>query len=124
MNPELIPQLENCVTQIQSLRGSELLIIEQITRVPGNLNRHFCTQSVMLLELESVGITTSGAHLSLWGQIAGRQVGYQITVDLLSELQIQAEQIHFVESFGEQAERHSCIQLSQKHDGEGQLRGR
>lgn len=104
-----LSQLEAVLEQLNRCKGQLIQIQEHITRVPGNLNRHVSSQSVLVFELESVGITTSGAHLSLWGSLAGRQLSYQIASDRLNHIEIQTEQVYTIEELAPVCERHSYI---------------
>ena len=52
--------IEQVVSQLQSWQGAVLRIIEDIPRVPGSLDRHSTTRTVMVMELEQVTVAISG----------------------------------------------------------------
>jgi hypothetical protein len=109
LNRELIPQLEPLVERLGGWRGSLVEVVEQITRSPGTLDRHFTTTSTLVMRLEYVGIAFSGSSLMMLGKAIGRDVGYQATVDLLERLSPSTDEVVFVERFGTVAERHSTF---------------
>ncbi len=111
MNRELIPQLEPLVERLSEWRGSLVEVVEQLTRSPGTLDRHFTTYSSFVMRLEYVGIAFSGTSLMLAGKAFERNVGYQATCDLLERLSISPSEVVFVEWFGKVAERHSTFRL-------------
>ena len=84
-------------------------MVEQITRSPGTLDRHFTTTSTLILRLESVGIAFSGSSMMVLGRAFGRDVGYQATLDLLEGLSLGPAEVVFVERFGAVAERRSTF---------------
>jgi hypothetical protein len=119
LNRELIPQLEPLVERLNEWRGSLVEVVEQLTRSPGTLDRHFTTYSSLVMRLEYVGIAFSGSSLMLLGKALGRDVGYQATCDLLEQLSVARGEVIFVERFGKVAERHSTFRLLLEHqDGE------
>jgi hypothetical protein len=109
LNRDLIPQLEAFVERLTSWRGSLVKVVEQVTRSPGTLDRHFTTTSTQVIRLEFVGITFSGGTLMVQGKAFGRDVGHQATVDLLEHLSLGSDEVVFVERFGAAAERHSIF---------------
>jgi hypothetical protein len=111
LNLELIPQMDSVVQQLERWRGSLVEVIEQISRSPGTLDRHFTTRSSFVMRLEHVGITLSGTSLVLSGKASGRDAGYQATCDRLEELSIGSGEVLFVERFGNVVERHSTFRL-------------
>ncbi len=118
MNRERIPQIESLIETLNGWRGALVEVTEQITRSPGTLDRHFTTRSVLVMRLENVGIAFSGATLMLFGQVVGRNVEYQATLDLLEHLTVRPEEVVFVERFGRVAERHSTFRpLPEPQDG-------
>ena len=114
MNRELIPQMEPLVELLNEWRGALVEVIEQITRSPGTLDRHFTTYSSLVMRLECVSITFSGTSLVVLGKAFKRDVGYQATCDLLEELTMASSEVVFVERFGKTAERHSTFRLLAK----------
>jgi hypothetical protein len=119
LNRELIPQLEPLVARLSEWRGSRVEVVEQLTRSPGTLDRHFTTISTLVLRLEYVGIALSGGSLMVVGKAFGRDVGYQATLDRLERLSLGPEEVVFVEHFGSAAERHSTFRrLSEAEDAE------
>jgi hypothetical protein len=114
LNPELIPQLEPLIDRLNEWVGKLVEVIEQISRSPGTLDRHFTTRSSFVMRLESVGIAFSGATLMVLGKAFERDVAYQATCDLLEELSIGPEELVFVEKFGNVAERRSMFKLAGK----------
>ncbi len=111
MNRELIPQLELLVDRLNEWRGSLVEVIEQLTRRPGTLDRHFTTRSSFVMRLEHVGVAFSGTSLMLLGKAFERDVGYQATCDLLEQLSVADGEVVFVERFSKAAERHSTFKL-------------
>jgi hypothetical protein len=109
LNRELISQLEPLVERLSGWRGSLVEVVEQITRSPGTLDRHFTTSSTLVLRLEYVGIAFSGGSLMVLGKAFGRDVGYEATVDRLERLSLGPDEVVFVEQFGAIAERHSTF---------------
>src|SRR5262245_43495880 len=88
LNRELISQLEPLVERISEWKGQLVEVVEQITRSPGTLDRHFTTRSTLVMRLESVGIALSGTSLLVMGNAFEKNVGYQATCDLLEELSL------------------------------------
>jgi len=120
MNRELIPQLEPLVERLSEWRGSLVEVVEQLTRSPGTLDRHFTTTTTLVLRLEHVGIAFSGGSLLVLGRAFGRDVGYQAAVERLERLSLGPEEVVFVERFGAAAERHSTFRrLAEAPDAEG-----
>ncbi|HUE69950.1 MAG TPA: hypothetical protein VMP01_03595 [Pirellulaceae bacterium] len=111
MNRELIPKIELLVERLNEWRGSLVEVVEEISRSPGTLDRHFTTRASFVMRLEFAGIGFSGATLMLLGQAGDRDAGYQATCDLLEELSIERTEVVFVERFGKVAERHSTFRL-------------
>ncbi|AMV28250.1 hypothetical protein VT84_27855 [Gemmata sp. SH-PL17] len=111
MKRELLPQLESLVRRLYECRGSLVEVVEQITRFPGTLDRHFTTTSTLVMRLEFVGVTVSGASLMVLGRAFGRDVGYQATCDLLESLTVFPGEAVFVERFSKGVERHSTFRL-------------
>src|SRR5262245_11437978 len=81
VNRELIPQVGSLVKQLSSWRGSLVEVVEQVSRSPGTLDRHFTTTSQFVMRLKFVGITFSGTSLTLEGEAGGQPALYQATVD-------------------------------------------
>lgn|GEM_PF-4682298 len=120
MNRELFPQLAPLVECLSEWRGSLVEVVEELTRSPGNLDRHFTTTSTLVLRLEYVMIAFSGGSLMVLGKAFGRDVGYQATIDLLQRLSLGPDEVVFVERFGSAAERHSTFRrLSQVPHADG-----
>ena len=111
LQAKLIEQVQLAVTQCHDWRGSLLEIVEALTRVPGTLERHFTTRSVMVMRLEYVSLNFSGAALMLSGRALERDVSYQVSCDLLIDVSIETEAVFLVESFTGLAERHSAFKL-------------
>jgi hypothetical protein len=109
LNRDLIPQLEPLVECLTAWRGSLVEVVEQITRSPGTLDRHFTTTSTLVLRLDYVGIAFSGGTLMLLGKILGRDVGYQATIERLERLSVDSTEVVFVERFESAVERHSTF---------------
>ncbi|MBN9524016.1 hypothetical protein J0H58_36815 [bacterium] len=118
MNRERIPQIESFVETLNGWRGMLVEVTERLTRSPGTLDRHVTTRSALVMRLENVGVAFSGATLVLFGQVFGRNVEYQATLDLLENLTVRPEEVVFVERFGTVAERHSTFRpLPEPQDG-------
>ncbi len=96
--------------QLDAWVGSMVKIVEQLTRKPGTLDRHFTTSSSMVMQLEHVGIAFSGANIMLLGKAYDIDVGYQVTCDRLVERSATPEKVMFVERFGTAAERFSTVE--------------
>jgi hypothetical protein len=111
LNRQLIPQVEPLVERLREWRGSLVEVVEQLTRSPGTLDRHFTTRSSFVMRLEHVDIAFSGSSLMLLGRAFERDVGYQATFDLLEQLSMAPNEVLFVERFGKVAERHSTFRL-------------
>jgi hypothetical protein len=111
LNRDLIPQLDLLVERLSSWRGSLVEVVEQITRLPGTLDRHFTTSAQFVMQLRFVGIAFSGASLMLDGEAGGQPAMYQATCDLLEELSVGSTEVVFVEQFGGVAERRSTFRL-------------
>lgn len=111
MNRELIPKMELLVERLHEWRGSLVEVVEEITRSPGTLDRHFTTRVSFVMRLEFAGIGFSGATLMLLGKTGDRDAGYQATCDLLEELSIETAEVLLVEMFGNVAARHSTFTL-------------
>jgi hypothetical protein len=109
LNRNLIGQLEPLVERLNEWRGSLVEVVEQLTRSPGTLDRHFTTTSTLVLRVEHVAIAFSGGSLMVLGKAFGRDVGYQATVDLLESLSVGPAEVVLVERFGRVAERHSTF---------------
>ena len=104
MNRELIPQLDPLVDRLNEWRGSLVEVVEQVTRSPGTLDRHFTTRSSFVMRLEFVGIAFSGASLMVLGKAFDRDVGYQATCDLLEHLSVAPDEVIVVERFAKVAD--------------------
>ena len=109
MNRELIAQMGPLVEYLSGWRGALVEVVEQVTRSPGTLDRHFTTTSTLVLRLEHVAIAFSGGSLMVLGKAFGRDVGYQATIDLLERLSLGPAEVVFVERFGAAVERHSTF---------------
>lgn len=103
---ELVASL---VGRLEEWRGSVVRVVEQITRRPGTLDRHFTTRSVLVFRLEHVGVAFSGAAVTLMGRAFGVDAEYQATLDGMERLETGPDAVVFVERFGEIVERHSEV---------------
>lgn len=111
MNGELIPQLCPLAEHLSGWRGSLVEVVERITRSPGTLDRHCTTRSSFVMRLEFVGLTFSGASLTLLGTAGEREASYQATCDCLESLSIDEDEVVLVERLGKAVERHSTCRL-------------
>lgn len=111
LDRDFITQVQPLVERVSEWKGQLVEVVEQITRSPGTLDRHFTTRSSVVMRLESVAIAFSGATLMVMGKAHDRGVNYQVACDLIEHLSLESDNVVLVERFAGIAERHSTFNL-------------
>lgn len=109
--PDWSAQIDPLFEHLDAWVGQDVEIYELITRVPGNFNRHFATSTRLVLRLEQIGMTISGAALTLYGRMGDHSVHYQIAFDLLDSLTMESEDVILLERLGDSSQRRTSIRL-------------
>jgi len=108
MKEAIAKDIERLADFADRSRGKVLDVSEWLTRLPGNLNRHFSTHTHFRLPLKRFGVAFSGAAITFDGD---DQSTYQISCDALASISFGDETVTFVELFGSVAERHTVLKV-------------
>lgn len=112
MDRKVVEQLEPSLAHLRSACGRVVRITESISRLRDREfghDRHFATRSSCYLRLGSVSAAFSGSALMLGGKIDGRDVEYQIALEVVTSFDIQPMGAVIVEQFEQHTERRSEI---------------
>lgn len=101
-NQERARLLESTVLMLQSWKGKQIKVIESISRRPPSQDRHCCTRSMHLLDLEDAMWAISGGRLMVVGHGGA---GYEVAFDVVESAQVASERIVLTERFGTTVER-------------------
>jgi hypothetical protein len=115
MSPELLTAVEGAIALLESWRGQLVRVDETLARGTGDgweYDRHGCTHSGLALVVEYVGWRFSGSALMVHGSLAGRECGYEVSVDALVAVRHPDDaSLALKEWFGRVAERVSVFRL-------------
>ncbi len=115
MHSEIVPHLDPMLEQLQRSRGSQIRIVESISRAADKdwaHDRHFATRSTFAFRLDHAGVALSGTALTLLGAAANEDASYQIALDVVSFIELTPEVITLVERFKDDTERRSEIRFA------------
>ena len=116
MSPELLTKVEEVIALLESWRGQLVRVEETLARSTGDgweYDRHGCTHSALSLVVEYVGWRFSGSALMVQGTLAGRECGYEVSLDAVVAVRRPDESsVAIKERFGRAAERVSVFWLA------------
>ncbi len=91
MTETLKQEIIKSLTLLDSWKGKQITIIDRISTIKDNFDRHFTTTSEFILELENFGVRTSGAI----ARIEGSEIVFQFRTGNIKTISQRENKIVF-----------------------------
>ena len=123
MNAQTISEranlLERTAAMLSEWKSRKVKVIESVARrlTPSGHDRHFATRSTFTLVIDHVGWALSGARLLVLG--VDPDFSYEVALDAVESVQIDARQVSLVERFEHHTVRSTTFSLADDDEPAG-----